>query len=369
MSLEKKVILVVDDTSLNLALVSNLLKDKYKVKVALDGQQALEIAAAAPPDLILLDIMMPGMDGYETCRRLKADEQLKNIPVIFLTAKNQVEDEEKGLELGAVDYITKPISPPILIARVKNHLHLKLARDLLQNRNAYMEAEVARRLEEISLIQDVSILALASLAETRDNETGAHIRRTQKYVKELAEQLRFHERYSDFLTPENIPMLVKSAPLHDIGKVGIPDHILLKPDRLTEEEFAVMKTHPILGRDALVRAEILMDKPETFLRIAKEIVYAHHEKWDGSGYPEGLAGEDIPIAARLMALADVYDALISKRVYKEAMPHAEAVEIIRAGSGKHFDPAVVEVFLRLEARFTTIAQKIPDNQEELADGE
>lgn len=363
MGAEKRVVLVVDDTSLNLALVSNLLKDKFKVKVALNGQQALAIAAATPPDLILLDIMMPEMDGYETCQRLKADEQLKNIPVIFLTAKNQPEDEEKGLELGAVDYITKPISPPILMARVKTHMNLKLARDLLQNRNAFMEAEIARRLAEIALIQDVSILALASLAETRDNETGAHIRRTQQYVKELAEDLCRHEQFADFLTPDNIQMLTKSAPLHDIGKVGIPDHILLKPGRLTEEEFDIMKLHTVKGRDALVRAEILMNKPDTFLHIAKELVNYHHEKWDGTGYPEGLAGESIPIAARLMALADVYDALISKRVYKEAFPHEQAVAFIAEGKGKHFDPAVVEAFLRLEKRFKAIADKLPDNQE------
>ncbi|KAB2953450.1 two-component system response regulator [Heliorestis acidaminivorans] len=360
---EKKVILVVDDTPDNLSLVSGLLKDTYKVKIATNGEMALHVAKAAPPDLILLDILMPKMDGYETCKRLKEDPILADIPVIFLTALSKVEDEQKGLTLGAVDYIVKPISPPILFSRIKTHLTLKEARDFLKDKNSYLETEVIRRMEEITLTQKVSIVAMASLAETRDNETGNHLRRTQQYIQELALDLQEHERFQDYLTPEKIQLLIQSAPLHDIGKVGIPDHILLKPGRLTDEEFELMKTHTTLGRDAIVRAELLMGQRETFLRCAKEIALSHHEKWDGSGYPEGLAGEEIPFPARLMALADVYDALISKRVYKNPMPHDVAHAIIINESGKHFDPAVVESFLRIENKFKEISEVFRDGEE------
>lgn len=357
---KKPVILAVDDTPANLAIISDLLQDSYKVKVATNGERALEIATANPPDLILLDIMMPVMDGYETCRRLKQMPLLRDIPIIFVTAKDKVQDEEQGFGLGAEDYILKPISPPILLARIKTHLLLKQARDFLRDKNFYLETEVARRVEEITVLQKVAIAAMASLAETRDNETGGHVQRTQYYIHELASDLCRHEMMGRKLSPENIELMVKSAPLHDIGKVGIPDQILLKPARLTTEEFAVMKTHTTLGRNAIDRAEVMQDQPETFLHFAKEIAYTHHEKWDGTGYPEGLAGEAIPLSGRLMALADVYDALISRRIYKEAIPHAEVVDIIRAESGKHFDPKLVEAFLRVANRFWAISKRFPD---------
>lgn len=356
----KPVLLVVDDTPDNLSLASSILKDRYKVKVATSGAKALSIALATPPDLILLDVMMPEMDGYETCHWLKQQSALADIPVIFLTAKSEIEDEERGFALGAVDYITKPLSPPILLARINTHLTLKQARDFLKDKNAYLETEIERRTKEIALIQDVFILAMVSLAETRDNETGQHIQRTQHYVKELAIALKNHDRFQTVLTNSNIHLLVKSTPLHDIGKIGIPDHILLKPDKLTKEEFEIMKTHTTIGCDAISRAEKLLEKPETFLKWAKELAYSHHEKWDGSGYPEGLSGEEIPVSGRLMALADVYDALISNRVYKRALPHTTAVDIIRKESGKHFDPAVVEAFLLLADRFRTISKTFRD---------
>jgi putative two-component system response regulator len=309
--------------------------------------------------------MMPGMDGYEVCQRLKADPQTADIPVIFLTAKVQVEDEEKGLKLGAVDYITKPISPPVVLARVETHLTLKNARQFLQDRNAYLEEEVRRRTREVVAIQDVIIVAMASLAETRDNETGNHIRRTQHYVRALAKRLQTHPRFTQFLTDEAIELLFKSAPLHDIGKVGIPDRILLKPAQFTPEEFEVMKTHTTLGRDAILVAEQHLDLPHSFLRIAREIAYSHQEKWDGSGYPEGLSGDDIPISARLMAVADVYDALISQRIYKEAMPHEQAVAILREGRGTHFDPDVVDAFLEIAEEFRAIAARFVDSRQTL----
>ena len=363
---DRPVVLVVDDTPDNLALMSGLLKDLYRVKLANSGERALVIAATDPsPDLILLDIMMPGIDGYEVCARLKSNPSTQHIPVIFLTAKSEIEDERKGLELGAVDYITKPVSPPIVMARVKAQLELKAAADFLRDKNTYLEQEVARRTQEVSAIQDVTIMVMASLAETRDTETGNHIRRTQNYVRILAIQLKEHPRFAAFLTERNIQMLYKSAPLHDIGKVGIPDRILLKPGKLTPEEFEIMKTHTILGRDAIDHAEGMLGMPVDFLNMAKEIALSHQEKWDGSGYPQGLVGEAIPLSARLMALADVYDALISRRVYKEGMPHQQAAEIIAQGRGSHFDPDVVDAFFQIEQTFVAIAQRYLDSDQDL----
>ncbi|MGE0875456.1 MAG: two-component system response regulator [Burkholderiales bacterium] len=363
---EKRSILVVDDTPENLQLMNGLLKDDYKVKVANGGERALKLAAQLPrPDLILLDIMMPEMDGYEVCRRLKADEATADIPVIFLTAKTQVEDEQMGFDTGCVDYITKPVSPPILMARVKTHLTLKEAADFLRDKNAYLEAEVQRRTQELGVVQDVTIMAMASLAETRDNETGNHIRRTQNYVSVLAEKLKDHPRFARTLDAATIDQLYKSAPLHDIGKVGIPDHVLLKPGKLTPEEFELMKTHTTLGRDAIMAAEKLIGVEDSFLRLAREIAYGHQEKWDGSGYPQGLAGEAIPVSARLMAVADVYDALISRRVYKEAFPHPDAVAIIAEGRGRHFDPDVADAFLALADEFRAIAERFADSDEDV----
>lgn len=366
LNVDKPTILVVDDTPENLALMGQILDDHYTVKVANRGDKALKIVAAEnPPDLILLDIMMPGMDGYEVCRRLKVDQAIREIPVIFLTARNNAEDEAYGLELGAVDYITKPISPPILLARIKAHLGMRQAQKLLITQNEFLEQEVRRRSQEVELIQDITVHTLASLAETRDNDTGHHIRRTQYYVKNLAEQLRRHPRFCDFLDDDKtIGLLFKSAPLHDIGKVGIPDHILLKPGKLTEEEFEIMKTHTTLGRDAIIQAEQELGKEIPFLLFAKEIAYGHHEKWDGSGYPEGLSGEDIPISARLMAMADVYDALISRRVYKEGIPYEEARQIIIDGRATHFDPDVVDAFLEVEDKFKAIAERYADSENE-----
>ncbi|BAE50644.1 Response regulator containing a CheY-like receiver domain and an HD-GYP domain [Paramagnetospirillum magneticum AMB-1] len=364
--IERATILVVDDTPDNLAVLSSLLKDEYRVKVASSGEKALKVAMAeTSPDLILLDIMMPGLDGYEVCRRLKAEPRTHHIPVIFLTAKAEVDAEKTGLDLGAVDYITKPISPPIVLARVKTHLKLKATADFLRDKNDFLEHEVAKRTEEVMAIQDVTILAMASLAETRDLETGNHIRRTQFYVKALATRLRTHPRFAAHLDDGTIDMLFKSAPLHDIGKVGIPDRILLKPGRFVPEEFEIMKTHTTLGREAIEHAEHSLGTKVEFLTTAKEIAFGHQEKWDGSGYPQGLAGDDIPLSARLMAVADVYDALISRRVYKEGMPHEKAVEIIVQGRGQHFDPDIVDAFLAIQDEFRAIADEHSDSDADL----
>jgi putative two-component system response regulator len=362
---QKQTILVVDDTPDNLRLMTGILKDAYKTKVANNGERGLGIAATHPlPDLILLDIMMPGIDGYEVCRRLKNDPVTADIPVIFLTAKTEVEDEQQGFDVGCVDYITKPVSPPIVLARVSTHLLLKNARDFLKDENAFLEAEVARRTREVQMIQDVTIVAMGSLAETRDNDTGNHIRRTQHYVRALAEKLKTHSAFAHALDDATIELLFKSAPLHDIGKVGIPDRVLLKPGKLTPDEFEIMKTHTTLGRDAIAAAEKALGSPSSFLRHAREIAHYHQEKWDGTGYPEGLAGLQIPLSARLMAVADVYDALICERVYKPALPHDEAVELIRAGRGRHFDPDVVDAFLELTERFKEIASAFADSEDD-----
>jgi putative two-component system response regulator len=322
----------------------------------------LVLAGVDPkPDLILLDVMMPDMDGYEVMRRLRAEPATRKIPVIFVTALDMTQDEERGLRMGAVDYISKPLRPAIVLARVSAHIELKRARDRLEDHNAYLEAEVARRMAENQLIQDVSIVALARLAETRDPETGNHLRRTQGYVRLLADYLGSHPRFSTVLTRHYCELLVKSAPLHDIGKVGIPDYILLKPGKLTAQEWEIMKTHAALGSEAIAQAERDAAQPVEFLRIAQEIARHHHERWDGSGYPDGLAGDAIPASARLMAIADVFDALISARAYKPPMSFEHARTIMAAERGKHFDPDVADAFLSSFDAFRAIAQRHRDS--------
>lgn len=357
----RKTILVVDDEKTNLLLLHHILAPEYTILTARSGQETLDRVAAAQPDLILLDIMMPDMDGFEVIRQLKRNPANRDIPIIFLTASNDVEDEQRGLELGAVDYLTKPVAASIVLARVATHLQLKAGADFLRDKSTFLEAEVKRRTHEIQAVQGVTILMMASMAETRDNETGNHILRTQRYVRILAQRLATHPRFRDYLTPAIIDLLYKSAPLHDIGKIGIPDHILLKPGRLTPDEFEIMKTHATLGRDSIARAEKRLGNPVDFLGCAKEIAFSHHEKWDGSGYPQGLAGDAIPISARLMALADVYDALVSRRVYKPGMSHEKAREIILEGNGKHFDADVVQAFLAHEDEFIAINARFEDN--------
>jgi len=331
----------------------------YDVRIANSGARALAAVELSPrPDLILLDIMMPELDGYQVLKRLKAMPETRDIPVIFISALDSTEDETFGLELGASDYISKPIKPSIMLARVRSQLELKTARDILRDNNAWLEQEVKRRMRQNQIIQDASMRALASLAETRDNETGNHILRTQGYVKELCQALAQGE-YQAELDSQCSELIAKAAPLHDIGKVGIPDHILLKPGKLTAEEWAVMKTHTTLGAEAIQRA-IQNEEDQSaldFLQVGIAIARSHHEKWDGSGYPDGLKGRAIPLAARIMALADVFDALVNRRCYKEGMPMEQAVAIIVEGKEAHFDPAVVEAFLARQAEFSAIAQR------------
>lgn len=369
-----KTVLVVDDTKDNLTVIGELLEPHYRVRLALSGERALKVAQLDPrPDLILLDVMMPEMDGYATLERLRAIPATRTIPVIFVTAMSAMEDEERGLRLGAVDYVTKPIRPAILLARVNTHIELKRAKDWLEDQNGYLEGEVNRRMWENELIKDVSLHALAMLAEKRDNETGNHLRRTRSYVEVLMVRLSEHPRFRNQLGVRQRTMIAKATPLHDIGKVGVPDHILLKPGRLTPEEFETMKTHAQIGADAIETAfkrvlgqdsELLNseheESPLVFLEIARQIAVGHHEKWDGSGYPAGLAGDAIPACARLMALADVFDAMICRRHYKEPIPMETVVEVIREGRGKHFDPDIVDAFLGLQEQFAEIARRYSD---------
>ncbi|MEN9352781.1 MAG: hypothetical protein RL318_106 [Fibrobacterota bacterium] len=360
MNTRDAIVLVVDDTPENLSLLNALLKERYRVKIATGGRKALAMAKEAPPDLILLDVMMPDMDGYETCRQFKQDPNLATIPIIFLSALGEVEDEKLGFAVGAVDYITKPLSPSILMARLSTHLALKKANDVLRGNSLVLEQAVAERTTELERTREITILAMASLAETRDNETGNHLHRTANYVKILAEHLAVHSLHGQELTDASIALLTRSAPLHDIGKVGIPDAILLKPGKLTPEEFEIMKRHSAIGREAICKAEAQLGVSANFLSVAKEIAGGHHEKWNGSGYPDGLAGLDIPLSARLMALADVYDALISKRVYKESFPREKAEAIIMEGQGSHFDPEIVKAFVHLKDHFWDIAESLLD---------
>jgi putative two-component system response regulator len=357
----QQTILIVDDNPENLMLLGEVLSGLYRVRAANSGPRALQMAQQVPPpDLILLDVMMPLMSGYEVLDRLRAEAATRDIPVIFITAMNSEDDEQRGLAMGAVDYITKPLRQAIVLARVHTHLELKQARERLQRDNALLELEVAQRLNDRLVVQDVTIRALARLAEVRDNETGNHILRTQAYVEALARRVRLHPRFAAELDEYSISLMAKSAPLHDIGKVGIPDHILLKPGKLTPEEWVVMKTHAALGADAIARAEADAPQVVKFLIFAKQVARHHHERWDGSGYPDGLAGDAIPLAARLMAVADVFDAMISRRVYKAPIPMAEVRVAMSGQRGLHFDPDLLDAFLSDYETFCDIARAHPD---------
>lgn len=368
-------ILIVDDTPQNLVVLGELLKPHYRIRAATSGELALRAAATRPlPDLILLDVMMPDMDGHRVLRELHNNQETRHVPVIFITALTAMEDEALGLELGAVDYITKPFNPSIVLARVRTHLELKRIRDSLAQQNDWLEREVARRMRENLLIQDMSLKALAHLAEMRDYETGRHITRTQIYVELLARHLAGHPRFSAALTEPALSMIVKATPLHDVGKVGIPDAILLKPGRLDADEFAIMKTHAAIGAESITKAmqeaisAVEGDVADlkgalNFMQVAHEIALTHHEKWDGSGYPAGLSGDNIPVSGRLMALADVFDALSCRRVYKPPMPFETVCQIITEGRGTHFDPDVVDAYLMLRPEFEAIALRYSDEEQ------
>ena len=322
---DKKTILIVDDTPENIDVLRGLLEADYKVKVALEGNRALKIAISSnPPDLILLDIMMPGLSGYDVCEQLKDNPLTRRIPVIFVTAMGEVDDESKGFALGAVDYMTKPVSPPIVHARVRTHL-------ALYDQALQLEDTVQQRTKELNDTRMEIIRRLGRAAEYKDNETGMHVIRMSLYSKILARAAGLDE--------EQAELLLNAAPMHDVGKIGIADHILSKPGSLNNEEWAVMRKHPEFG------AEIIGDNASSILRMARIVALAHHEKWDGSGYPLGLSGENIPLAARIVAIADVFDALTTMRPYKEAWSVDDAIADLQKDAGSHFDPQLVSKFV------------------------
>ncbi|CAM5785760.1 two-component system response regulator [Castellaniella caeni] len=326
----RRALLLVDDEPTNLQVLRHTLQDEYRLLFAKNGATALELVRKERPDLILLDVMMPGMSGHAVCQALKQDPATRGIPVIFVTAMSDADDEYHGLELGAVDYVTKPFSPAIIRARVRTHLSLVAADEVRDTR--------------LRIIQ-----CLGAAAEYRDNETGMHIIRISHFARCLARAVGYDEAEADDL--------LHASPMHDVGKIGIPDAILLKPGKLTDDEWRIMRRHPAIG------AQIIGDHPSRLLRMAATIALRHHEKWDGSGYPDGLAGEAIPHEARIVALVDVFDALTSVRPYKRAWPVDEALAYIRAQSGRHFDPVLVEAFMGCMPEILDIRQRWADHIE------
>ena len=338
--MKKQTILIVDDSPVNIDILKGILGDEYNIKAATNGEVALKIARKLRPDLILLDIMMPGMDGYEVCSRLKANIETQNIPVIFITAKDEPMDEIHGFEVGAVDYITKPISPPVVLARVRTHL-------ALHNQKWELERLVKERTKELLDTQLEIIRRLGRAAEYRDDETGMHVIRMSKYAYEIALEIGLDEQDAE--------LILNVAPMHDVGKIGIPDAILLKPGKLTPEEWEIMKKHTVYG------ARIIGEHSSKILKAARTVALTHHEKWDGTGYPNGLAGEDIPLIGRICAVADVFDALTSKRPYKEAWDIERAVNLILEEKGKHFDPKLVDAFEKVLPSILKIKEQYPDS--------
>jgi putative two-component system response regulator len=356
MESRRKKILLVDDNMANLAMGKNMLKTFYEVYPAPSAEKLFECVERSAPDLILLDVEMPEMDGYEALRRLKATEVFSDIPVIFLTSKCDEGSELEGLGLGAVDYVSKPFSAPLLLKRIETHLLLSSQQRELKTRNETLQTTVREKTRQVIELETAVLNIVAELVEFRDSVTGGHVSRTQKYLQFLMEKLLEEDVYTDVISGWSPDFVLPSAQLHDVGKIAISDTILNKPGKLTDEEFEIMKAHVTIGVDAIERIEMTTVKHE-FLHHAKIIAGTHHEKWDGSGYPWGLSGNNIPLEGRLMALADVYDARISTRPYKRAMSTSEAEEIIEEGRGKHFDPALVDIFHKVSHRFADVVRQ------------
>lgn len=341
--------LIVDDTPESVWMLAGALKNFCTIQVASSGEAALETLERNPlPDIVLLDVQMPGINGFEVCRRIKASPRTDSIPIIFVTSTIDPMDESRGLRLGASDYIHKPFSPDIVRVRVMNTVEIKRYKDNLHTL-------VQRKTRILRKTQLSTILALADVAEWRDPDTGEHIKRTQSYVECIARTLAKHPKYVSELTPQTIELMCMCAPLHDVGKVSIPDSILLKPGKLDILEFCQMQKHSECGAEILQKALNRVGH-DPFLELAYEVARWHHECWDGTGYPDGLQGEAIPIAARIMSVADVYDAVISKRPYKKAFSHEKTVEIILTERGKRFDPMVVDAFMECEEELREIAR-------------
>lgn len=350
----KKVILAVDDSVVILRMVQDLLKDEYQIAGAVTAAKALDFLERNTPDLILLDVEMPEISGYDLINTLKGDPRWEDIPVIFLTSMSDPHNEERGLAMGAVDYISKPITPGILIRRVQCHIEL-------QNHRLHLEKLVHQKTEQLVKTNDAIMEILASVTSFRDNETGSHIRRTTRYVEAIVEELSKCSDPKYCLEPSYRHNIVLAAKLHDIGKVAIPDSILLKPALLTQTEFEHIKLHTTIGSSMIRRAMEELGDNSGFLATAHEIIETHHERWDGSGYPKGRVGEEIPISGRIMAIADVYDALISHRPYKEALSHEMVMTIINSNAGNHFDPDLMSLCREAFAQFKIVVEEIHDD--------
>ncbi len=352
----KNKIMIVDDNVTNLNIARKALEQKYEVILIPSGEKALAILSKIKPDLILLDIEMPGMNGFEVIKKIKElPAPVCDIPVIFLTAKDDNNSEYEGLNLGAMDYIIKPFSFPLLLKRVELHMKLSHQQNELQNYSLNLEEMVVEKTKEITKLQYAVVQALSDVVERRDGSTGEHILRTRDYLKLLMQKMIEKKVYEETLYGLDPELYSQASQMHDVGKIAIPDSILLKEGRLTPIEFDIIKAHTTIGAETILKATMNVQSAE-FLRVAAEFAMTHHEKWDGSGYPNGLKGEDIPISGRMMAIVDVYDALISERPYKVALPHEEAMEIILKDKGTHFDPILIDVFVEIADTFKTISE-------------
>lgn len=356
MASEKFNVFAIDDEPINLLLLENILSHLYHVYTFTKYNELKKLSDQILPDIILLDILMPDSDGYQILTEIKSNHRLNHIPVIFLTSKTEELDEAKGISLGAIDYITKPYSPDILKVRISTHIQVKEMQDKLRKQNENLLLEVENRVNDFVLIQDTTLGVLAHIVEKRDMETGNHILRTQNYVNIIAQKLSKMDKYNGVLTPTDITNISKASMLHDIGKVAVPDSILSKNGKLSEDEWITMKNHCLYGKQAIDQAIKLLNvnfpngsarKSEVikFFQVAKDIAYSHHEKWNGMGYPEGLSKQAIPLSARIMAVADVFDALMSNRPYKKAWSYEDAIQQLIIDKGTHFDPDVIDAFM------------------------
>jgi putative two-component system response regulator len=356
----KPTILILENSSESLLRLSDMLHEHYTVKAVTGDRSVLQVCSDEQPDLILIDTKPPDNRGFEVCRGLKAHEFTRHIPVIFLTQQADLDYQHKLHAFGAVDYVTRPICAPVLLSRIKAQLAAAASERTQRVYRESLAYEAFRHSRQLTALQDMTLVAVAALAESRNAEVSNHLKRTQHYVHALGQYLMRHPRFCDYLTPERQAILFKCAPLNDIGKVGISEQLMRQPERdEAPQESLQPPARP--GADELVNPPAMGREHNEFLEIAREIVYCHHERWDGSGYPHGLAGDAIPVSARLMAIADVYDALISQRVYKQGLSHGKATQIILEGRGKQFDPDVTDAFLALNEVFQGIAARFSDH--------
>ncbi|MDR3343022.1 MAG: response regulator [Treponema sp.] len=353
MEIPRKNIIQVDDNSINLAVGKTILTEHYNTFTVTSGEELFTLLKKIRPDLILLDIAMPEMNGYEVIKRLKAKDETADIPVIFVTARTDIVSELEGLSLGAIDYISQPFCPPLLLKRIEMHLLLESQKKKLQHYNNNLQEMVKQKTKTILGMQNSVLKTIANLVESRDKITGNHIERTCNYLKVLLDNMIKRGLYGETISSWDLELVLQSSQLHDVGKISIRDRILLKRGKLTDAEFSEMKNHAIYG--VKIIESIQQVTPENgFLEHAKIFAGTHHEKWDGTGYPFGLTGTDIPLQGRLMAIADVYDALISTRSYKLPSVHEEAVQIIANGRNAHFDPVLIDLFLSIADEFADI---------------